>query len=229
MATKFMPDDKPINRRRFFRAGLVELFKPLAKAARPLEQMAHEFSKLDAPSQPAPSRRAGTAAGSPTAPAQPQINDRPYLRPPGALDEPNFRATCSKCGDCVRACPAQAIQLDPTGREGAGVPFIDTTIAACVLCEELACMAKCPTGALVPTPRESIDMGTAFWNQQLCLRTNGEACTRCIDFCPVGETAIALNENRIQVKEACTGCGLCQHQCPTDPKSIVVIPKSVRK
>jgi ferredoxin len=145
------------------------------------------------------------------------------------LDEPRFRDTCSRCGDCVRACPVQAIQLDPAAREGAGFPYIDTAIAACVMCEELACMPACPTGALLPTPRDHIDMGTAYWNQQLCLRTNGEECTRCLDFCPVGESAVALEEDRIQVKAACTGCGLCQHQCPTDPKSIIVIPKSARR
>jgi Pyruvate/2-oxoacid:ferredoxin oxidoreductase delta subunit len=26
----------------------------------------------------------------------------------------------------------------------------------------------------------------------------------------------------------CTGCGVCQNKCPTDPKSIVVMPKSAR-
>jgi ferredoxin-type protein NapG len=241
-----MPDDKPIDRRRFFRAGFAELFKPLGKIARPLEQLAQGLSKLEQPTAPnansgaktgvtdsgsdsAPAPRRGAAAGFPRAPIPLQVNDRPFLRPPGALDEPRFRDTCSKCGNCVAACPVQCIQLDKSGREGAGVPFIDTAIAACTLCEELACMAACPTGALVPTPRDRIDMGTAFWNQQLCVRTNGEECTRCIDFCPVGESAIALDQNRIQVKQGCTGCGLCQHQCPTDPKSIIVIPKSVRK
>src|SRR5947208_11885882 len=42
-------DDKPIDRRRFFRAGLAELFKPLSKAMRPLEAMAHEIGKLEDP------------------------------------------------------------------------------------------------------------------------------------------------------------------------------------
>jgi len=33
------------------------------------------------------------------------------LRPPGALDEKDFLASCIKCGQCVQLCPVQAIKL----------------------------------------------------------------------------------------------------------------------
>jgi ferredoxin len=29
----------------------------------------------------------------------------PLLRPPGAIAEPDFLATCTRCGDCAKACP----------------------------------------------------------------------------------------------------------------------------
>jgi ferredoxin-type protein NapG len=44
--------------------------------------------------------------------------------------------------------------------------------------------------------------------------------------CPIGSVAIELRANMIHVNEdGCTGCGVCQQQCPTSPKSIVVIPR----
>jgi ferredoxin-type protein NapG len=54
----------------------------------------------------------------------------------------------------------------------------------------------------------------------------GEDCTICIDHCPIGSAAIRLNGNAVEVVEnGCIGCGVCQHDCPTSPKSIVVNPR----
>jgi ferredoxin-type protein NapG len=90
-------------------------------------------------------------------------------------------------------------------------------------------MNNCPSGALQLVPLAEIDMGTAHWNEHLCVRSHGEDCTRCVDHCPVGTMALELIDNRIVVHEDhCTGCGVCQNNCPTDPKSIVVMPKSAR-
>ncbi len=219
-----MPDDnQPIGRRRFFRQGLQELFKPLAKAAEPFERAIHQIGAMD-------DDGVAAAAPQPPAPAQPALPADPFgpvLRPPGALPEAGFRDACSRCGDCVRVCPAECIKIDPAGLRGNGVPFIDVDMAACVLCDGLLCMHSCPTGALVPTPLADIDMGTAQWHADTCVRTyDGQPCTTCVDVCPVGEVAIQLLGNRISVKpDGCTGCGLCQNRCPTLPKSITVTPR----
>lgn len=218
-----MPDDKPIDRRRFFREGLRELLKPLAKAAEPLERVAHELGKLDTPE--------GTAARGPNSWSEPveRLPDH-WLRPPGALDERAFRDTCSRCSACVNVCPAQCIKLDYNGLRGAGAPYIEPNAMPCVLCTGLMCMQSCPTHALVPTPLEEIRMGVAEWRESLCVRPHGRDCTICVDHCPVGEKAIALIDGKIVVKDpGCTGCGVCQHECPTTPKSIVVIPASERQ
>ncbi|MBW2707616.1 MAG: 4Fe-4S binding protein [Deltaproteobacteria bacterium] len=37
--------------------------------------------------------------------------DRVLLRPPGALDEDIFLASCIKCGQCLQVCPPQVIKL----------------------------------------------------------------------------------------------------------------------
>ncbi len=41
-----MSDDRPLDRRRFFRVGLRELLKPLANAAAPIERALNEFEAM---------------------------------------------------------------------------------------------------------------------------------------------------------------------------------------
>ena len=46
------------------------------------------------------------------------------LRPPGALDEPDFLARCIRCGECMKVCPNNALHptLVEAGLEGFGRP-----------------------------------------------------------------------------------------------------------
>ncbi|HSU69144.1 MAG TPA: 4Fe-4S dicluster domain-containing protein [Tepidisphaeraceae bacterium] len=215
------PADKKMDRRRFFRAALAETLKPLDSAIRPLERMAREVGKLDALESRPPVRPRPTP--TPTL-------DRPWQRPPGAMPEMEFRLRCTKCGDCVSACPVSAIRIDHSGDEGGGFPFIDPSIHPCTLCDGQPCMPACPSGALQVVPLDMIDMGTAHYFDQTCLRFNGEECSMCVDHCPVGPKALDIEDGWIKVKEeGCTGCGVCQSNCPTDPKSIIVIPKASRE
>jgi ferredoxin-type protein NapG len=148
-----------------------------------------------------------------------------WLRPPGALPPALFLDTCSHCMACVRVCPVQCIKIDSTGKKGGGAPFIDADATACAVCDGLYCMPACPTGALRPTPLTQIKMGTAVWHSETCVRSSGEDCTICIDHCPIGSFAIELSGNEVKVHEkGCIGCGICQHDCPTNPKAITVTP-----
>lgn len=72
------------------------------------------------------------------------------MRPPGALNEADFLASCIKCGQCVQVCPVQAIKLgDLTDGFGVGVPHIESRDQACDFsCDAVQCVLACPTGAL---------------------------------------------------------------------------------
>jgi ferredoxin-type protein NapG len=209
------PDDAPMDRRKFFRRGLSELIRPLASAISPLERVARKIGEME--SAPA-SRTIGKIA--------PNL----WLRPPGAIAEKQFVQTCDRSNKCVEACPAKCIKLEPGGKNGAGVPYIEIDSAACVVCDGLYCMHVCPSGALVPTSINDIDMGTAVWHEESCTRNGGSDCQICVDECPLGEMAITVKGAEIEVKPlGCIGCGMCQHFCPTAPKSISVIPKAAKE
>lgn len=76
-------------------------------------------------------------------------SDQVLLRPPGALDEDQFLASCIKCGQCLQVCPPQVIELAGISQGfGIGTPYITPRSGACILCAGLPCVLACPTGAL---------------------------------------------------------------------------------
>ena len=58
-------------------------------------------------------------------------------------------------------------------------------------------------------------------------------CNLCVTECPIGETAIILEESenngnisyKPKVLDGCTGCGVCVMVCPNEPTSIIINPK----
>ena len=184
-------------RRDFFKEALNQLMKPVAEF---LDEQRGDRVPVDDP-------------------------NRVILRPPGALPESEFLETCHRCGNCVKNCPASAIQpLQSRDPNLANTPYIDPEEQPCVICESLACMYVCPSGALQTVYAEDIRIGRAVFNVETCLRTKGVACTYCVDTCPIGEEAIHLTAAGIVevLNSGCTGCGVCQYACPTEPKSIVI-------
>ncbi len=167
------------------------------------------------------------------------------LRPPGALLEKDFLSTCIHCGMCVKACPFDVVQLATISDAAPiGTPYFTPRENACRLCPDIPCATSCPTDALdlnLLTKNSSLSinnakMGLATVNTQSCLAHLGLQCTICIRACPLADVAIVLHNERnertgmhafltprVNPKE-CTGCGLCEHACPTNIASIKVLP-----
>ena len=76
----------------------------------------------------------------------------PVLRPPGAISEKAFLQACSRCDECIHACPKDAIQRAPKkmGFLIHNTPYIDPMRNPCVMCTDLPCIPACPDGALLP-------------------------------------------------------------------------------
>lgn len=200
MADPNLDELPPHDRRRFFRAGL-------SRVVGALSDVVEKKLKI----------------------ALPVV--RTTLRPPGAVPEKQFLDTCFRCGACADACPADAISLtQDVGSKTHGTPYVEPSIRACVICDELACMKGCPSGALQLVGRLEIRMGLARVDEKTCVRSHGEDCVECIERCPIGRIAIRLDDaGRVEVidpeksGEGCTGCGVCEEVCPTTPKKAIKI------
>ena len=145
------------------------------------------------------------------------------LRPPGALAEPEFLATCIRCGKCAMVCPRRAIKIGK-GDNGLaiGTPYIVPREAACDLCRE--CIAVCTSGALRLVEKQNVRMGLAEINQDTCLAWLGDECKLCYTSCPFYNQAIKLKEHKRPVvdKSVCVGCGICEHVCVVEPAAIKI-------
>jgi MauM/NapG family ferredoxin protein len=150
-----------------------------------------------------------------------------FFRPPGALDEVAFIAACTRCGDCLDVCPVRAIVNAPPGAGlAAGTPVIDPAIQPCTVCPDMPCAKVCPTEAL--TPPESLWEGYRLADLELvperCIAFNDIECGICARVCPLGETAIGLDDQGRPIvrAEGCVGCGVCVRACVTTPSSLVL-------
>jgi ferredoxin-type protein NapF len=128
-------------------------------------------------------------------------------RPPGARAEADFTEACTRCDDCIRACP-QAILVRGRG----GFPSVDFTLGGCTFCG--ACAAACTTGAFaLPATawqlRATIGPG--------CVETKGVACRLCQDPCEANAIRFRPapgGRYEPAITPACTGCGTCVALCP---------------
>ncbi len=174
---------------------------------------------------------AGTAAGTAFRVAGGKEWRPSLLRPPGAIGESDFLAACIRCGQCVEACPFKTLVL---AGAGAGValatPYFDAEKIPCYLCQghdDLKCIAACPTKALRPVADlRGIAIGTAAIADETCLAFNRVVCRSCWHACPLPNEAITFDTMLRPVvnEDACIGCGLCTHACPTAPTAIPIVP-----
>jgi len=160
------------------------------------------------------------------------------IRPPGALEEGEFLARCLKCGECMKVCPTNVLQpaMAEAGLAGLWSPVMDMRRGYCELNCTL-CGQVCPSGAIQrltlaqkngDEQQAPVKFGTAFVDRDRCLPWSfGRNCRVCQEVCPVSPKAIYDVAATTELDGAprtfrapqvhanrCTGCGLCEHECP---------------
>jgi len=176
-----------------------------------------------------------------------------WIRPPYALAELEFLLTCTRCGDCISACPHQVIFPLPAsvGTQIAGTPALDLLNKACHLCPEWHCLKVCQPRAL-RLPQTEHENDKSFENQSdtsniavknkveiipiplprlalskldesRCLPYKGPECGACRGVCPVEGAMVWNMEKPRIIKELCVGCALCRVACIVEPKAIAIL------
>lgn len=133
------------------------------------------------------------------------------LYPPWAGDRQEFERRCTRCHDCVTACPGDIIRISETGS-----PVVDFTLGECTFCGD--CARQCEAKVLDPTSTHPA------WPYRArvisgCLANEHIMCDSCRDNCP--ETAIVMRPNIGRPATPfiddtlCSGCGACVRSCPS--------------
>lgn len=159
------------------------------------------------------------------------------IRPPGARYESDFNACCIIGGRCVDACPYDTLMLATAdARVAIGTPYFIPRQTPCYMCEDIPCVAACPTGALNPALEDIDDavMGLAVIDIANCLSWQGLRCEICFCECPLQGRAITVEHHPRRISkhamfaplvhsDACTGCGICEKACPTEAAAVRVL------
>lgn len=173
-------------------------------------------------------------------PIQRRQPDR-LIRPPGATMT-EFTAMCMRCGECVRVCPTQGLQLSllEGGWQNIFTPLLAPRLGYCSYnCD--ACVRTCPTGAIPRISKEEkqvIPIGLASINTDRCLPWAYDTlCSVCEEMCPLPEKAITLEEVQVPSDDGgrmtifqpkvdrglCIGCGVCEYHCPVGGEAAIQV------
>ena len=225
-----MSDDRGMTRREWLRGRFLRDHKkstgPLDRAT---ELPAGHAAGLPVMRYPQAASDLNGTSPNQTRADSPQARRRviPLFRPPGAISETQFLTSCTRCEECITACPHDAIVKAPAQfREAADTPMIDPDRQPCLLCHDFPCIEACEPLAL--DRALPVSLGTARITEQTCLAYQGTVCSVCSERCPV-DGAITQVDGKPRVDESlCVGCGICRFVCPAPENAILLMPQFTR-
>jgi ferredoxin-type protein NapF len=140
----------------------------------------------------------------------------PPQRPPWALTEEAFLDACSRCGDCITACPTHIIVVTR------GYPVVDFSRGECTFCGD--CANACKDGALRRGENQGAPWSIKAHIAESCLAQQAVECRICGDPCPVSAIRFKPRIGKPPLADVdlntCTGCGACVAPCPTAAISV---------
>ncbi|MDH5180096.1 MAG: hypothetical protein OEZ39_18825 [Gammaproteobacteria bacterium] len=152
-----------------------------------------------------------------------------WVRPPWALPELEFLLACTRCHDCIEACPTQVIfpLAARLGADVAGTPALDLLNKVCLLCEDWPCVTSCEPKALQRNTDEADVALPAFARAvidvETCLPFLGPECGACAGSCPVAGALEWQAERPVINASLCVGCAQCRAACILEEKAVRIL------
>ncbi|MBV7436033.1 MULTISPECIES: ferredoxin-type protein NapF [Aeromonas] len=133
----------------------------------------------------------------------------PETRLPWSLSWPDFVADCTRCGDCLTACPEQILV-----KGDGGFPTLDFSRGECTFCTK--CVSACELPLFRPVTEAPWDYVAHI--EAGCLAHEQVFCQRCQDSCEHNAIRFSPQLGRVPTPsidlELCNGCGACVADCP---------------
>ena len=134
---------------------------------------------------------------------------------PWSVSWDEFVAGCTRCGDCLAACPEQILIMGD-----GGFPTVDFHRGECTFCTE--CVSACQAPVFRPTIQTPWEYVAHI--EAGCLATAQVFCQRCQDSCEQQAIRFSPRLGRVPTPgihaESCNGCGACVADCPVGSISI---------
>lgn len=150
-------------------------------------------------------------------------NAKGWIRPPFAINELDFLLNCSRCGECIKACPHQVIFELPLHRGTVTVstPAMDIPNKACELCCDWPCVTACKDKALAFPAKQPELEGADKQPLVECASPNEQADSAALiesfpaeNQCP--PMAIARVNTDLCMPYSGPECGACFGSCPIE-------------
>ncbi|MGL6262941.1 ferredoxin-type protein NapF [Aeromonas jandaei] len=133
----------------------------------------------------------------------------PPVQLPWSVAWPQFSTGCTRCGDCLAACPEQIL----INGEG-GFPTVDFQRGECTFCGDCVTACKEPLFRLASETPWQYKASIAA----NCLANGQVYCQRCQDSCEPRAIRFIPTLGRVPTPvielDSCNGCGACVQDCP---------------
>ena len=133
----------------------------------------------------------------------------PPVQLPWSVAWPQFSTGCTRCGDCLAACPEQIL----VNGEG-GFPTVDFQRGECTFCGD--CVAACKEPLFRPASETPWQYKASIAAN--CLANSQVYCQRCQDSCEPRAIRFIPTLGRVPTPvielDSCNGCGACVQDCP---------------
>ena len=133
------------------------------------------------------------------------------IRAPWTIAEEHFVDRCTRCNDCITACPTKILE-----RGSGGFPQVNFSKGECEFCGD--CVTSCKESAFVPDWENNAPWNIKATIDDSCIAYKGVVCRTCEEMCD--ERAIKFHPKVGGVStpeinlEHCNGCGACVEPCP---------------